>query len=95
MQLLTRDVGIFIVLTVKIVVQFDVANDVYLSELFATPCTSASHKAEARKMKRQLHSVGPAYATGIALGTTPGGGTGGRNTSDLVTGKSTTGGSEQ
>ena len=39
--------------------------------------------------------VGPAYATGIALGTTPGGGTGGHNTSDLVTGKSTTGGSKQ
>ena len=39
--------------------------------------------------------VGPAYATGIALGATPGGGTGGHNTSDLVTGKSTTGGPKQ
>ena len=56
MHLLTLDVGIFIVLTVKIVVQSDVATDAYSSELFATPCTSASHKAEARKMKRQLHS---------------------------------------
>ena len=56
MHRLTRDVGIFIVLTVKIVVQSDVATDAYSSELFATPCTSASHKAEARKMKRQLHS---------------------------------------
>ena len=56
MHRLTRDVGIFIVLTVKIVVQSDVATDAYSSELFATPCTSASHKAEARKMERQLHS---------------------------------------
>ena len=52
MQPLTRDVGIFIVLTVKIVVQFAVATDVHLSELFATPCTSA----EARKMERQGHA---------------------------------------
>ena len=49
MQPLTRDVGIFIVLTVKIVVQFAVATDVHLSELFATPCTSV----EARKKERQ------------------------------------------
>ena len=53
MQPLTRDVGIFIVLTVKIVVQFAVATDVHLSELFATPCTSV----EARKMDRQGYAT--------------------------------------
>ena len=52
MQLLMRDVGISIVLTVKIVVQFAVATDVYTSKLIATPCTSASHESEARKTER-------------------------------------------
>jgi len=54
MHLLTLDVGIFIVLTVKIVVQSDVATDGYSSELLCDAAYFSSlHEAEARKSKRQ------------------------------------------
>ena len=56
MQLVTRDVGIFIVLTVKIVVQFDVARDQRCTSTLACDAVyfCSSHEAEARKsMRRQ------------------------------------------
>jgi hypothetical protein len=54
MQLLTRDVGIFIVLTVKIVVQFDVARDRRCTSTLACNAVyfRSSHEAEARKTER-------------------------------------------
>ena len=48
MHRLTLDAVVTLALTAMTVVQLDVATDVHSSELFATPCTSAPHKAEAR-----------------------------------------------
>ena len=63
MQPLTRDVGIFIVLTVKIVVQFAVATDVYLSALFAKPCTFSlvkiKHVKGSVRVHTRLHDLTP------------------------------------
>jgi len=53
MHLLTRDVGISIALTMKIVVQFTVATDVYLSTLFVTPCTYSLVKMKHVKITGQ------------------------------------------
>jgi len=63
MQPLTRDVGIFIVLTVKIVVQFAIATDVYLSALFAKPCTFSlvkiKHVKGSVRVHTRLHDLTP------------------------------------
>ena len=56
MHLLTRDVGISIALTMKIVVQFTVATDVYLSTLFVTPCTYSLVKMKHVKLRVNVHT---------------------------------------